>query len=250
MLTLQNRIYTLISNIRKHRALKITRSAVGEYKEATLIRHLLINHYGLSKVSYLELGCNDPVVASSTYSYYKEGYCGVCIDANPSYAQRYKQIRPGDTFVNAGITGDEDGEEKDFYVTSDKVSSTFDKNWLETVLAANPTCKIEKTIKVKLRNINSIMDEHFESTPDFLLIDLEGLDFTVLKSLDFDKHRPKVIMIETLVLTTNRNKQLDNFRKIAKFLATKEYHWVFICGINGIFADKAQFKRKSLLRLV
>ncbi len=240
----------MISNVRKNRVFQMTQGVVSEHKENILVRHILANHFGLKKFSYLELGCHDPIKGSSTYRYYKEGSYGVCVDANPSYAERYKQIRPNDTFINAGITDDEDGKEKTFYIMNDKVSSSFDRGWVEKVLSKHPNNKIEKTIKVKSRNINSIMDEHFKSAPDFLLIDLEGLDFTVLKSLDFDKHRPKVIMIETLAVAEGRNKTVDNCRKIAKFLRTKRYRWVFTYGINGIFADKDKFTRKSWLRLV
>ena len=80
------------------------------------------------------------------------------------------------------------------------------------------------------------MDYHLpeDQEIDFLNIDTEGLDFEVLKSNNFEKHRPKVILIEIL------NSSLYTIHKsnVSIFLKSIDYH-VYAKSINTVvFIDK------------
>ena len=49
---------------------------------------------------------------------------------------------------------------------------------------------IKRIVKMPMVNINKVIDEHFaKSAPDFLSVDTEGLDLTILKTIDFGKFR-------------------------------------------------------------
>lgn len=244
----RRKIYRL-SDIRKKRIYKIATGTISEFKEDVLLKHILLKHCGIQEFSYLDVGCSDPVTHSITYNFYKSGIHGVCVDANPMYTSRFNEIRPNDVFINAGVTDHEFEEGRDFYVLSNKVSSTFDKNWAENA-SKQHNLKIEKVMKVKLKNINSIIEEHFKSAPDLLLLDLEGMDFKVLQSIDFKKHRPKVIMMEVWKMPSDADEIFNYFINIQNFLATKRYLWICTNTENCIFVDREQFTRKSLFRLV
>ncbi|MBL0133475.1 MAG: FkbM family methyltransferase [Chitinophagaceae bacterium] len=76
--------------------------------------------------------------------------------------------------------------------------------------------------------------------PDFLSIDIEGLDLSILKSLDFQSYRPKVIYVECVEFSTDHRGGKN--KELVDFLLTKGY---FIFGdtyINTIFCDTASFK--------
>ena len=80
----------------------------------------------------------------------------------------------------AGI-GIDDTSEADYYVLSDDQLNTFDKEQAER-LTRDTTTKLIKVVKMPLININRVLAEHFGSTaPDYLSIDVEGLEFAILK---------------------------------------------------------------------
>ena len=55
---------------------------------------------------------------------------------------------------------------------------------------AKTTTKLIKVVKMPLLNINRVIAEHFGGgAPDFLSIDIEGLDFAVLKTLGYSRRR-------------------------------------------------------------
>ena len=70
---------------------------------------------------------------------------------------------------------------------------------------------------------------------DFLNIDAEGVDFQVLKSLDFNIYKPKLICIE--MWRTNPKKSIKH-NNIYKFLKNKNYKLIATEGANCLFAKK------------
>ena len=66
------------------------------------------------------------------------------------------------------------------------------KNWKPDQLQ-----DIVDEIDVELVPINTILEEHFRNGEiHFVSIDAEGVDFFILKSIDFERFRPKMICIE------------------------------------------------------
>jgi hypothetical protein len=86
--------------------------------------------------------------------------------------------------------------------------------------------------RVRLVNINDIIEEQFKGkAPDFLSIDVEGLDHEILQSLDFTRFRPRVICVETLVFGENRPDQ-----RIFDLMKSKGYTALGSTHVNTIFA--------------
>jgi hypothetical protein len=48
-----------------------------------------------------------------------------------------------------------------------------------------------------------VIEKHFRGDPDFLSVDTEGMDLEILRSLAFDRSRPAVVCVETLVFGTD-----------------------------------------------
>ena len=85
-----------------------------------------------------------------------------------------------------------------------------------------------------LVNINKVIAEHFpETAPDLLSIDTEGLDLTILKTLDFGRHRPRVIVAET---TAGNGFRMSP--DIGDFLASRDYAPRGMTLANTIFTDR------------
>ena len=70
---------------------------------------------------------------------------------------------------------------------------------------------IIKKFNIKSVSINNFFKKYSISEVDYLSIDIEGLDYEVLMSIDFNKFNVKNISIEYLHLTKVQKKNLINF---------------------------------------
>ena len=154
---------------------------------------------GYDKPTYLDIGSYHPVVSNNTYLLYAVGGRGVLVEPNPFLAEMSRRVRPDDTMVEAGVAAAEERAEADYYVIQGRPQlNTFSKEQADRYIAEGG--KIEKTVKMPLIPIDELLAEHFpESPPDLLSLDVEGLDLEVLRSMDFERWRPPVICVETLV---------------------------------------------------
>lgn len=44
---------------------------------------------------YVDVGCNHPLRGSNTYRFYRKGWRGICVDANPAFASMFAKKRLG-----------------------------------------------------------------------------------------------------------------------------------------------------------
>jgi FkbM family methyltransferase len=190
---------------------------------------------------YLDIGANEPKYISNTYYFYEQGGNGILVEPNPFLCKKLKKIRSRDKIINAGIGVDEK-EEADFYLFPNYANglSTFSKkeamHWQETGMQGLGKIKYEKIIKIPLINVNTILAENFETAPDLISIDVEGMDFEILQSLDFNKYRPKVICAETLAY--NENQKGYKINSIENLLKNEGYILYADTRVNSIFCLK------------
>lgn len=179
----------------------------------------LFGSLGLPQPTYIDVGAYDPIKINNTYLFYTRGCRGVLVEPNPDMAPRLKGKRPQDTVLTAGI-GVTNETHADYYLISDPSWNTFDKETAEHYeKVTEKRVYIKEVIKMPLLNINDVFAQHFGGgTPDYVSLDVEGFEVPILKSMNFDKHRPKVICIETLVAGTAKQK-LEG----VEFLAAKGY---------------------------
>jgi len=88
------------------------------------------------------------------------------------------------------------------------------------------------TKDIKTSTLEEILDNYLPTNQeiDFLSIDVEGLDFMVLQSNNFEKYKPKVILIE--ILGSSLSDLDDN--EITKYL--KQYNYsIYAKAINTVF---------------
>ncbi len=184
-------------------------------------------------ITYLDVGANFPKHYSNTYYFYKKGCRGVCIEPDQELYHYYKKIRPLDAVYNIGIgTGDKD-EVKEFYFYKGerKGLNTFSEERLSHNEAAGN--EAPQKANVTLRNINRVIEENFAATPDFISIDIEGLDLEVLQTLDFAKYSPAVICCEITMVDENNN--ITENSSLRNFLLSKGYFQYANTFVNGIF---------------
>jgi hypothetical protein len=88
-------------------------------------------------------------------------------------------------------------------------------------------------------NINDIIAEHFATRPDLLSLDIEGLDLSVLKTLNFDRYPIPIVCVETCMYSEDHIRPKDV--TIESFMRSKGYETYADTYINTIFVNHAWF---------
>jgi len=199
------------------------------------ILHFLFQSVNIKKPSYLDVGANHPVSGSNSYFFYHRGSKGVCVEPEPHLFATIKRIRKRDICLNVGI-GLNDSKEADFFIFHPKYSgwNTFSRE--EAEYRKQSGHPYERVMKMPLKNINEILTENFSSLPDFISIDVEGLDFDIIKSLNFEKFKPKVLVVETIRF--GQTAKAEKQQSLIDFICNKGYFVYADTGVNTIFCRK------------
>lgn len=201
--------------------------------EDIIISFLMESVLGIKKITYLDIGSNHPKDFNNSYFFYKKGITGVSMDANPYFKKLYKEIRPNDKFICAGV-GPNDTKSK-FYILDPHTLSTFSKNEAENY-TKNGTHKLIEAVNVKILSIETILKKYFKKDlPNLLSLDVEGYDFEIINSINFEKWRPAVICAETLTYTTDSSE--GKITKIIDLILKNDYRIYADTYINTVFVD-------------
>ena len=203
--------------------------------EDAVIR-FLFSDKNITNISYLDIGTNIPDLTNNTYLFYLSGSSGVCVEADKSLIEQIRKTRPRDKVLNVGVAAYAESE-AEFYIFNHGMN-TFDK--VEAKLRSKSgRFKILETVRVKLIDINTVISENFEERPDFLSLDIEGLDLSVLKALDFTRYPIPVICVETCMYSETNIRPKD--LSIIEFMNTKGYEVYADTYINTIFVNRNWF---------
>lgn len=229
----------IIDKIRGKKARKNLKNAYlksfSQCGEDLIINFIFTNMFKQESINYLDIGAHHSTWLSNTKFFYEQNGNGVLIEPDPILFEEINKNRPKDICINCGI-GFENKSIADFFIMEPPTLNTFSKEEAHN-LEKNNGFKIKNVIKVKLININEILNKYFLNGLDFLSLDVEGLDFNILKSLDYKNIRPKVICVETLNFDTDRKKQHKE-ENIIEFLKEQNYFVFADTFINTIFVDK------------
>lgn len=212
---------------------KISYSQSGE----DLIVDFILNFLGIHTPTYLDIGAHHPSNISNTYRFYKKGATGICVEPDPTLFKQFVKTRPNDINLNVGVSNSGESFAK-FYVMTSKTLNTFShteaQKCQETKNFGNQ--KIEKIINIPLVNINELIKKYAKSTPNFISIDVEGLDFEIVSSLDFSIYCPEVVCIETLMY--NKKGLLEKNINLINFMLNKNYFIYADTYMNTIFINE------------
>lgn len=205
----------------------------------------LISDFVLSSlmptVQYLDVGAHHPVHFSNTYYFYCKGAQGVCVEPDPDLFRSIQRKRSRDLCLNAGVGLTGSGTAP-FYVMSNRTLNTFsaaEAKRFET-MGSN---RIERTINIPLLMINDIMEKHFQNGPDFLSLDIEGLELPVLRTMDFSRFRPKVMCIETITYSEDNTER--KLTETIDFVLSQGYLIFADTYINTIFVDEEFWRNRK-----
>jgi FkbM family methyltransferase len=219
----------------------VEQNAKASYAQAgeDLIIENLFNSLKIKNPTYLDIGTNQPKRGNNTFGFYSRGGNGVCIEPDQDMYDLIKRKRPNDRVLNIGI-GIDDNKSAEFYLFPGALNawSTFSKTEADI---RKKESGVDYSIRhVNLCNINEIISEYFNPCPNFISLDVEGLDFEILQSINFKKYTPEVICVETITFSylSNTEKKVN---AINDFMLGKGYIVYADTHINTIFCRKNLF---------
>lgn len=152
---------------------------------------------GRERGFYVDIGAHHPRRFSNTCVFYTKGWRGINIDPNPEAIRNFNCERPGDVNLCCGIS-DSKGEMK-YFEMSDSALNTFDER-LARERERLTGYRIVGSSSVRMERLDAVLQEHMEAPAviDFMNIDAEGHDLNVLRSNDWNRFRPRVVLTEAI----------------------------------------------------
>ena len=178
---------------------------------------------------YVDVGCNHPIRQSNTYRFYRKGWSGIAIDANPAFAQGFARHRPRDRFIRACVS-DTEGQVPFHVFASDSLSSISGKQLYDNA----DHYRLERVEQLTTRTLNDILTEAgAPGRVDILSIDVEGHDEQVIRSLDLHRFEPKIIVVELNAASLNIGRVAEH--PVAAVLADHDFQPVAVHWGNVFF---------------
>jgi len=183
---------------------------------------------------YVDIGAYDPIDCSNTYLFYEKGWRGINIDARPGSMNTFNRWRPRDINLEVAIANKEDFLTYYQLTESASTMNSFSQEFLQDLGMED---RIVSKTQIKTYTLCSILDQYLPPSIsiDFLSVDVEGMDLEVLKSNDWVKYRPKVVLVESIHRNLGNLPELD----IVKWMNSKKYECLSKTPNGLFFLDKS-----------
>ncbi len=207
-------------------------SQSGEDSIVTFVLSVLGKKSGFR---YLDLGAHHPFYLSNTAVFYFKKGSGVLVEPDPELAINLKKKRPRDLILNMGVRVDGVNDDiLDFYIMDARTLNTFSKS--EASRYQDFGHKIVEIKKVPVIDTCTILNQYFADGIDLLSIDVEGLDFQIIQSIDFLLYRPTVVIVESAEYGVTGMQNKDE--RIQAYMENNGYFVYADTFINTIFVEK------------
>jgi FkbM family methyltransferase len=187
-----------------HLHLHLPTSSFSQHGEDMIILNAFkhMNYFQNGRLpSYIDVGAHHPYNISNTALFYQMGCRGINIEANPALIKEFEKERPDDINLCIGV-GAKNGTFP-FYLSDVTGLCTFKKENLSfnEFLYKNDTgisesFQVKKEIELPVRKLQEVIDEYCGGKwPDFMSIDIEGMEYETLKVCDLSQG-PILIAVE------------------------------------------------------
>lgn len=182
---------------------------------------------------YIDVGACDPVADSVTKAFYDSGWRGINIEPMAKAYSLISENRPRD--INLNIAVDAVSGVKEFY-------SVDEGNGLSTAVAEYASAykdegRVVKSVSVQTRTLAEVCNTYVNQEINFLKVDVEGGEASVLKSADFTKFRPWIILVEA----TRPNTQIPSHDEWESIILEASYRFVYFDGLNRFYVAEEKY---------
>jgi FkbM family methyltransferase len=168
---------------------------------------------------FVDVGANDPVIDSQTYAFERRGWTGILVEPLPEKAHALRAQRQARVYEVVCSSPDDDGKMLTLHVAG--VYSSVRPQFVVAGVTAI------REIKVRASTLDNILRDAGAPIPlDFVSIDVEGHELSVLEGFDLNYWRPRLLIVEDLAMN----------RRLHRYLKARGYVWFRRSGLNAWFA--------------
>lgn len=193
---------------------------------------VLLTNYLNSKKSgfYVDVGAYHPFRFSNTYMFYKKGWRGINIDATPGSMALFNKDRPRDINLEVAISNRK--QKIDYFVFDEPALNSFSGR-LSKQRDRQTKYKIKKTVTLKTKKLSEVLDKYVPQNTniDFMSVDVEGYEYQVLTSNNWERYHPKYLLVEVL------ETELEGIQRnmVHKYLKKQNYSIIGFTGRTVVY---------------
>ncbi len=177
---------------------------------------------------YIDIGAGHPVYDNVSFAFYLRGWSGITVEPNPWLAQLSAAVRPRDTRIQS-LVGAAAGEAPYYLVE--------EFHGLSTTIASHAKAaqaelgKAAQTMTMPVTTLRTMCEQHAPAAIDFLKVDVEGAEPDVLAGGDWQRFRPKVVVVEALAPLT----LVPSWQPWEPTLTSNGYRFAFFDTLNRYY---------------
>ncbi len=215
----------------------------SQYKQDKFLEESVFK--GLKNGVYVDIGAHDGVSINNTlYFEQTNGWSGINVEPIKSVFDKLVINRPSSININCAVCNF-DGE-TDFLCNKGEtemisgIKDTFDPRHIYRLARDNRRFRGKtKTIKVPTKRMETILDEYKINHINYLSVDVEGAEFEVIKSINFDK-----VFIDVIDFENNYD---DVSLPIVNYLNDRGYKKIFYGSDIIMINIQSQFYNSELV---
>lgn len=192
--------------------------------EDMILRHII----GSDKQDgfYVDVGAYHPTLFSNTYFFYLYGWRGINIEARPGSRKLFDKVRPRDINLEMGVSADR-GEMTYYFIGEDSTMNSFSREFLEHI---DMLGQVKREIRVPVLPLREVLARHLPEGReiDFMNVDVEGHDLQVLESNDWERFRPRLVVVEDAETDAGKSEIVNSMKR----------HGYEVCAQNVIILGK------------
>ncbi len=173
---------------------------------------------------FIEAGANDGLRQSNTLYFEKYyNWQGLLVEPVPRLAEACRRNRPRCAVEGVALVPldfEQSHVDMRYCDLMSQIKGAMDTED-EELAHVQLGCQVQQIethdLRVPARPLSSLLDEHGVEQVDLLSLDVEGFELQALQGIDFDRHRPRFMLIEVRDPTEIENHLHPLYEPVAEF---------------------------------
>jgi FkbM family methyltransferase len=191
---------------------------------------------------YVDIGAAHPDFFSVTRHFYNQRWSGINVEPTFRFYPLLRKARPNDINLQCAV-GNSPGRATFYEIPKFAENSTLERAVAEHLAATELTSTPHEVEVVRLSDLCALHVK--DRTIDFMKIDVEGGELGVLQSGDWERFRPRLLVVEATVVNSGE----ENWQIWEPILIEANYHKVWFDGLNNFYLREEDLELRHAFRL-